>query len=326
MKEYILITVIGISLLVLELLYFWIANRLNIIDKPNLRSSHERIVLRGGGIIFLFGAWIYMFFYGFSYPCFLAGLTLIGGISFADDIRPVPNFLRLLFQLASIILMLHELSFLISAAWWIFVPALIFCVGAINAFNFMDGINGMTGAFSLSIFIPLLYLNSSLNFVEHSFLIVTVLSVFVFSIFNFRAKAKCFAGDVGAVGIAFIILFLVGKLVLHTNNFTYLLFLAVYGIDTGLTIAHRILLRENLGEAHRKHAYQLMANELRLSHLLVSSIYMLLQLSISFGLIYLPINKWLYFLKVLILLMIGYVLFVRKYYHLHEKYLAMKKA
>lgn len=326
MKEYILIAVIGISLLVLELLYFWIADYLNIVDKPNLRSSHERVVLRGGGIIFLLGAWIYMFFYGFSYPFFLAGLTLIAGISFADDIRPVPNFLRLLVQLASILLMLHELSFPMPGAWWIFVPALIFCVGAINAFNFMDGINGMTGAFSLSIFIPLLYLNCSLNFVEQSFLIVTVLSVFVFSIFNFRAKAKCFAGDVGAVGIAFIILFLVGKLVLHTGNLTYLLFLAVYGIDTGLTIAHRILLRENLGKAHRKHAYQLMANELRLSHLLVSSFYMLLQLSISFGLIFLPVNEWLYFFKVLLLLVIGYILFVRKYYHLHEKYLVMKKA
>lgn len=325
MKEYIFIVVIGICLLILELLYFRIADRFNIVDKPNLRSSHKRVVLRGGGIIFLLGVWIYTAFYGLTYPYFLTGLTLIAGISFVDDVHSVPNSFRLLAHFASILLMFQDWGILWADAWWIIILALIFCVGVINAFNFMDGINGITGAFSLAVLFPLLYLNRNLDFVDTHFLIVVILSVFVFSVFNFREKAKCFAGDVGAVGIAFILLFLIGKLVLFTNNLTYLLFLAVYGIDTGLTIIHRIMLHENLGEAHRKHAYQLMANELKISHVLVSFFYMSLQLLISFGLIFLPIDEWAYFFTVLIVLMLGYILFVRKYYYLHEEYLKMKK-
>lgn len=325
MKEYVFIVAIGICLLVLELLYFRVADCFNIVDKPNLRSSHKRVVLRGGGIIFLLGVWMYTAFYGLTYPYFLGGLTFIAGISFADDVHSVPNSFRLLVHFASILLMFLDLGILKVDVWWIIILALIFCVGVINAFNFMDGINGMTATFSLAVLIPLLYLNSYLNFVDNHLLIVVILSVFIFSVFNFREKARCFAGDVGAVGIAFILLFLIGKLVLVANNLTYLLFFAVYGIDTGLTIIHRIMLHENLGEAHRKHAYQLMANELNISHVRVSSFYMSLQLLISFGLIFLPVNEWNYFFTVLIVLVLGYIWFVRKYYHLHDEYLQMKK-
>jgi len=63
----------------------------NIIDKPNERSSHSTIVLRGGGIIFLIGIWIWSAFFGFQYPWFLAGLTLVAGISFVDDIHSLPD-------------------------------------------------------------------------------------------------------------------------------------------------------------------------------------------------------------------------------------------
>ena len=325
MKEYILICIIGICLLVLELLYFRIADHFNIVDKPNLRSSHKRIVLRGGGIIFLLGVWIYTAFYGLTYPYFLCGLTLIAGISFVDDIHSIPNSFRLLAHVVSIAFMFQEFGILWLDKWWIIISVFIFCVGVINAFNFMDGINGITSAFSLAVLFPLFYLNRIWNFVDNHLLIIVIVSVCIFSIFNFREKAKCFAGDVGAVGIAFILLFLIGKLVLYTNNPAYLLFFAVYGIDTGLTMIHRILLHENLGEAHRKHAYQLMANELKISHVLVSSFYMLLQLLISFGLIFLPINEWTYFFTVLVALIIGYILFVRKYYHLHDEYLKLKK-
>ena len=84
-----MITYILIFLLLLaaELIYFRIADKYNIIDKPNERSSHLTIVLRGGGIIFLIGAWMWSAFFGFSYPWFLAGLTLVAGVSFVDDIR-----------------------------------------------------------------------------------------------------------------------------------------------------------------------------------------------------------------------------------------------
>ena len=73
--------VIFFILLIVELLYFRIADKFNIIDKPNERSSHTSVVLRGGGIIFLIGAWVWSLFYGFHYPWFLAGLTLVAGVS-----------------------------------------------------------------------------------------------------------------------------------------------------------------------------------------------------------------------------------------------------
>lgn len=313
-------------LLIAELVYFQIADKFNIIDKPNERSSHTRITLRGGGIVFLIGAWIYTAFYGFTYPYFLLGLTTIAGISFADDIHSLPNRWRLLIQVISMFLLFYELDILNLESWWIVVVGLIVCVGIINAYNFMDGINGITGGYSLVVLLPLMYLNRSLNFIDEKFLIVIGLSILVFCFFNFRKQAKCFAGDVGSIGIAFILIFVLGKLILKTGNPLYLLFLAVYGTDSILTIIHRILLHENIGKAHRKHIYQLMANELKIPHVVVSVIYMSLQLVISMGLIFLPINNWLYAFGILTLLSILYMQFIKKYYHLHEEYLQSMKS
>ena len=315
---------IAILLFVSELLYFRIADHFNIIDKPNLRSSHTSITLRGGGIIFLSGAWLYTAFYGFLYPWFLAGLTAIAGISFVDDVHSVSNKFRLLVHFVSMFLMFQDFEILNLESWWIILIALVVCVGIINAYNFMDGINGITGGYSLAVLLPLLLANRTFHFIDDYFLWVAVLSVLVFCFFNFRKKAKCFAGDVGAVGIAFIILFALGRLILLNGDFTYVLFLAVYGVDSVLTIIHRIMLHENIGEAHRKHAYQLMANELKIPHVVVSLMYMILQLCISMGLILLPINHWIYFCSTIIVLTLMYILFKRKYYCLHEEYLKTK--
>lgn len=307
-----------------ELAYFLIADRFNIIDKPNLRSSHTSITLRGGGIIFLIGAWIYAAFYGLNYPWFLVGLTLIGGISFVDDIRSLPDSSRLVVQFVAMFMMFYQFGILNLNDWWMVVVALIVCVGIINAYNFMDGINGITGGYSLAVLVPLIYLNATLGFIDQSFLYVVALSVLVFCYFNFRKRAKCFAGDVGSISIAFILLFALGRLILATEDFSYIVFLAVYGADAVLTICHRIQLHENLGEAHRKHAYQLMANELRMPHVAVSSLYMALQLLVSAGLIFLPINHYVYLGAVIVVLAAAYLLFMKKNYHLHEAYLRSK--
>ena len=314
-------------LLVAEFGYFKIADKCNIIDKPNERSSHSSIVLRGGGIIFLIGVWVWSAFYGFQYPWFLAAVTLAAGISFVDDIRSLPDSIRLVVQFTAMGLMFQQLDILHFEMWWVVILALIVCVGASNIINFMDGINGITAGYSLAVLVPLTIMNHKVGFMEESFLMVVILSVLVFSIFNFRerGKAKCFAGDVGSVGIAFILLFAIGKLVMATGDVTWLLFLLVYGVDGCLTICHRILLHENLGEAHRKHAYQLMANELKMSHVKVSLIYMALQLVVSLGFIYVCPNTmlahWIYLVGALLVLAVAYVLFKKKYYHLHEEYL-----
>ena len=328
MLHYVLIFLL---LLAAEVVYFRIADKCNIIDKPNERSSHSTIVLRGGGIIFMLGMWIWAAFFGFGYPWFLAAVTLIAGVSFLDDIRSLPDSVRLVAQFVAMGLMFYQLDMLHGEMWWIVFLALIVCVGASNIINFMDGINGITGGYTLASLIPLYVLNKEMGFVEESLVVTVILADVVFCLFNFRpkGKAKCFAGDVGSIGIAFILLFLMGRLVMQTGDVTYLIFLLVYGVDGCLTIIHRIMLHENLGEAHRKHAYQLMANELKMGHVKVSLLYMTLQLAISLGFVFLVsdtvLAHWIYLIGALVLLAIAYVAFMKKYYHLHEKYLATIK-
>lgn len=321
-----MIYVLILALLVAaELAYFVLADKCNIIDKPNLRSSHTQITLRGGGIIFLIGAWLYAAFFGMEYLWFLIGLTMIAGISFVDDVRSVPNRVRIVVHFAAMLLMFHQWGILNWNDWWMILMAWIFCTGIINAYNFMDGINGITGGYSLAVLLPLAMVNQQVGFVDENLIWVTTLSVLVFCFFNFRKRAKCFAGDVGAVGIAFILLFMLGALVLNTGDLWYLVFLGVYGVDSILTICHRLLLKENIFKPHRKHVYQLMANELRIPHTEVSGLYMVMQLLISFGAIYLPMNKWGYFVGIIAAMCVAYVLFKKQYYYLHEEYLKEKE-
>ena len=337
MNIYITYGIIFVVLLLLELAYFKIADKFNIIDKPNERSSHSTIVLRGGGIIFLLGAWVWSIAFGFQYPWFLLGLTLVAGVSFIDDIHSLPDSVRLVVQFTAAALAFYQLGML-SGEWFetngvlvgglLILLALIVYVGATNVINFMDGINGITAGYALAVLVPLALVSDA---VDSNLIAVSILSVLVFCIFNFRpkGKAKCFAGDVGSIGIAFIMLFLIGKVIIATGDLTYLIFLLVYGVDGTLTICHRIMLHENLGEAHRKHAYQLMANELKIGHVKVSLLYMAMQLVVSLGFIYVcPDNvccHWMYLIGAFLLLAVAYVLFKKKYYHLHEEYLASLK-
>lgn len=307
--------IVLLLLVALELVYFRIADKYNIIDKPNARSSHTKITLRGGGVVFYFGILLYFLFFGFSYPWFFAGLTLIGGISFVDDVRSVPNRIRLGVHFVAMLLMFYELGLFAGVPFWYIPVALIFCTGIINAYNFMDGINGITGGYSLVVLLSLIYINRmQVEFIDHAFLYIAFLAVLVFNLFNFRTKAKCFAGDVGAVSIAFILVFAIGKLILQTGDFTYIILLVVYGVDSILTIIHRLLLKENIFQPHRKHAYQLLANELKVKQVVVSAAYSLLQLLIAFGLIYW--NGWhlLYSILMVALLSVAYVLFKWNFY------------
>ena len=340
--------IIAILLLAVELIYFKFADKCNIIDKPNERSSHSTIVLRGGGIIFSFSmiAWAVMMMLQGNcismYLPFLVGLLLVAGISFVDDIHSLPDSLRMVVQIGSILLMFWAIGLFSAFDSWIWTAvvilvALFFCVGATNIINFMDGINGITAGYALAMLVPMLILAVSgskfqvPSFIDPSYLIVAIIGVLVFSLFNFRprGKAKCFAGDVGSIGIAFIILFALGKLMLATQDITYFVFFLVYGVDGAMTIFHRIMLHENLGQAHRKHAYQLMANELKMSHVAVSLLYMGIQLAVSLGFIYLCPNTvlahWVYLVVAGLVLAVAYILFKMKYYHLHEEYLASLK-
>ena len=315
--------IILVLLFLAELFYFRIADKCNIIDKPNERSSHTRITLRGGGIIFYFGVLTYFLTSHFEYPWFMLALTLITFISFVDDIRSTSQVLRLVFHFSAMALMFYQWG-LFSLPWWTLLVALIVCTGIINAYNFMDGINGITGGYSLVVLVALAYINEAVvPFVEQGFILTVLCSVVVFNFFNFRKRAKCFAGDVGSVCIAFVLLFFIGKLVIRTEDFSWIILLAVYGVDSVLTIIHRLMLHENIGLPHRKHLYQIMANELKIPHMVVSSVYMLVQALVIIGYLLFQNNDyqnngyW-YMGGTILLLSVIYILFMKKYFHLHK--------
>jgi UDP-N-acetylmuramyl pentapeptide phosphotransferase/UDP-N-acetylglucosamine-1-phosphate transferase len=306
-----------ISFFVIEYIYIKIAEKYNIIDLPNERSSHTELTIRGGGIIFVFAAVLAVALQP-AYWMPVLGLLIIGVISFIDDRVNLSSKLRVLFHLIAATLLFTALGLFVSFPWYVVVAFYFIVIGVINAYNFMDGINGITGAYSLVVLSALQYVNYNVEaFIPANLIWIPILATLVFLFFNFRKKAKCFAGDVGSVTIAFWIIFLIAYLILKTGDFSYVLFLVVYGVDTSITIVHRIMLKQNIFEAHRLHLYQLLANEEKWPQLVVSSMYALVQLGVIVVVVLLPwsfINLMLLILipLITIYLVIRYRLFIKK--------------
>ena len=273
-------------LTVLILLYFKFAVQFKIIDKPNQRSSHSRITILGAGIIFPIAILLQALFSGFQYPLFTSGLLLISIVSFYDDLRPLSNKIRLFAHLLAVSLLFMQAGLMVYSVW-IIIPVYILVIGTINAYNFMDGINGITGAYSLITILSLYFINEThLVFVLNEWLIIAAISLLTFNFFNFRKKAKCFAGDVGSVSMAFIIIFFLLLLIIKTQDLKYIGLLLFYGLDTVSTIIFRLIRRENIFEPHRSHFYQYLANVKGWPHLRVTSLYLLAQLMVNILIVY----------------------------------------
>lgn len=270
----------AILLWIAMLAYFKIADRYNIIDKPNERSSHTQITIRGGGILFYLAALMWWLWSGGGYPYFMMGLTLITLISFLDDIMTLSNKLRFGVHLTAVALLFAEWG-LYAYPWYWWLIALVVVIGTINAYNFMDGINGITSMYSFAILALLWVANLAVKFIDERLLMMVAIANAVFAFYNFRQKAKCFAGDVGSVSMCFILLFATISLIIHQQNLIYFLFFAVYGVDTVWTILFRLSRKENIFKAHRTHLYQYLANEARGNRLLIAYSYGLLQFGVG---------------------------------------------
>lgn len=273
---------IPLLLVVALLVYFKLAMKYKIIDKPNDRSSHVKPTIRGGGIIFPLAIVAFAFFNSFAYPYFVLAVILSGGISFLDDIKDLPRLLRLGVHMLAAVLVLFQAG-IVALPIILIVCSFIFVVGVFNAYNFMDGINGITGLYSLAILTPLMLTEQ--NVVNKELQIYVLFSLAIFLFFNARKKAKCFAGDVGSVTIAVIICFMLVQRVVVTGDYTYLGFLALYFVDTGATFIQRLIGREKVFEAHRKHLFQVLSNEMHMPHLLVATLFAVLQLAINYAFI-----------------------------------------
>ena len=294
--DYIYLIII-VLLFLAEIVYFKIADKYNIIDKPNHRSAHTQITLRGGGIIFPISFILFClsnlnetidYYWSFG-----LGLLAICTVSFIDDIKPLSNRIRLSIHLISVILLLYFTGAFSLMPYWVWPILFILIIGTLNAYNFMDGINGMSGTYTLCTLLTLLYINKQIVvFTENDFIIYPILASLVFLFFNFRKKAKCFAGDVGSMGMGFWVIGLITLLIMKTQDYKYILLLSIYGMEVVLTIIERLLFKENIFEAHRRHLYQLFANEKKVSHLIISSVYAFFQVLINIFLINSQLPIW----------------------------------
>ena len=258
--------IILVLLFALELVYFKIADRFNIIDKPNHRSSHTDITLRGGGIIFPI-AMLIACILGDASILFTGAVLIVGIVSFVDDIRPLPTVPRFGAHILATILVSYELGLFEGNLW--FLPLIfIGMIGWINAFNFMDGINGITVLYAFVSIAAFTYIFQ--NDAVYELLLLMGLACVVFGFFNIRKKAKTFAGDVGSVAMAVFLGYMMLKAIFGLNNIAYILLFSVYGIDAAVTILYRLKNKENIFQPHRSHLYQYLANEMRWSHLKVS--------------------------------------------------------
>jgi UDP-N-acetylmuramyl pentapeptide phosphotransferase/UDP-N-acetylglucosamine-1-phosphate transferase len=317
-------TILGIILMILMLLYFKVADRYNIIDKPNQRSSHTEITLRGGGIIFWFAALIYFLQNIQTNYFFFTGITLVSLVSFWDDIKSLSNKIRISIHFLSITLIFYDLGVFTLMPFYGVGIAYILAIGLINAYNFMDGINGITGFYTLVVMVALLYVNKNIQFFfDAVFIKYAMIASLVFLFFNYRKKAKCFAGDIGSIAIAFWVIYLILKLILITSSLVWLLFLAIYGVDAICTIIHRLYLKQNIFEAHRLHLYQVLSNEYKIQHRLVSLYYAIAQSAVSALVIFLyqKVNDIVLFVIVISPLLLLYSL---KFYLLNKRDLKLK--
>lgn len=268
--------------------------------------------------MFYFALVAAFFVSGFSYPVIVAAATVLAVVSFVDDLRPVNVYLRMGLQLAAVGAACVELHVAELLPWWGVVLAVILGTGFVNACNFMDGINGITGAYSLLTFVTLLMVDRACLYADPSFLIIMAMGSAIFCICNCRRHALCFAGDVGAVTVGFAMLVAVGFDMLACHSITPAVFVAVYGVDSALTILHRIWLRQNILRSHRMHLYQIMANELRLGHIRTAAVYIVVQAAINAGALWLPVAPYAYLWAVVALLAVVYIVMMRRYFSLHE--------
>jgi len=272
-----------IILSIISFSYYKYAQKANIIDNPNHRSSHTTPTIRGGGMVFFVAIILYFLWqYKMPYPYFFSGFLLLSILGFIDDKKELSAKIRFPFQMLAVGLILYESGlFTANIPAWIQVLAFVVAVGFINAFNFMDGINGITGFYTLAIILPLLYLNHHYKIFENDFFYVVLIAIIVFGFYNFRTKALMFAGDIGSMSLAAVILFWLTKMILELKSPLLLALVVVYGVDSALTILNRLRHKENIFEAHRWHIYQKFGDVWHWHHLITAFVYMFIQLLIS---------------------------------------------
>jgi len=276
--HYVFLTLFLISA---EALYILFARLLGLFDKPNERSAHTTgTIVRAGGIVFYLAIMAAIWFGEVSRLYFGLGITAVMIVSFWDDVSPVAKRYRLgIHVLAVGLLLMQERDAFIS--WYVVAGLLVLGVGIVNAYNFMDGINGMTAFYSLVTVATLWIWQAQLPGEADPLFPFLCIALLIFSYVNARRQAICFAGDVGSITMGLTVLYGLLETINRGDTYLPILFLAVYGVDTITTILYRLSLRQNIFQGHRLHLFQLLVHQERWSHLRVSALYAAIQLIIN---------------------------------------------
>jgi Fuc2NAc and GlcNAc transferase len=251
------------------------AIKLSVVSKPNFRTLHEHPTPRGGGIVFsiTFLVGMLLMWNEFKLSSNLFSILVVGGalaaiFGFIDDIKNIRARFKLIFQLFLAMWVVYwlyseELKLLNLIPMFIAIPVcLFFMVWMLNAYNFMDGIDGMaaSGAIfaSLTLSLILFLTDSAINlFPIFVLLAVTVSGFFVFN----WPPATIFMGDSGSVFLGYIF----GSLLLYTtlngliSFWSWVLVVGYFLSDTMVTQILRVVLVTKWYRAHRSHAYQNLA-------------------------------------------------------------------
>lgn len=277
------ITLFVITFLILffcAYLYIKLAQKFGIEDVPNHRSSHSLKTIRGGGILFVISLFIYIFTQSLPQPYLFVAIFLVALISFIDDLKTLGTLSRFGTQIIAVVLVFYQLN-LFDNSLFLIIPLLIFCLGIVNIYNFMDGINGITGFYSLTVLSTVLFLNHSTNIIDYKILVFGILGLVVFGFFNFRKKAIFFAGDIGSISIGVFVTFLLLLFSFKLNSPLPFMFIAVYLVDGGVTILSRLLKKENIFKPHKSHLYQNFVHLSKTNHLTVAGGYAIVQIIVN---------------------------------------------
>ena len=263
-------------------------NRLGLQDLPNHRSSHDCAVPKGGGVGILAAFVTYAVFSGldksFWLPAFILSL-----VSFIGDRTELKPALRLMVQFGCSLVFLGGFFYQDQGVliYILIFPLAVFITGSANFYNFMDGINGIAGITGITGFF-LLSVYGYMTDAHLNYILLSTAMAFAcagFLPFNIP-KAKVFMGDIGSVLLGFVFACIVVLLSDSLLDFICLAgFLFPFYADELTTMWVRIRNKEPLKQPHRKHVYQLLANEYGITHWKISAGYGGVQLAVGIAVI-----------------------------------------
>jgi UDP-N-acetylmuramyl pentapeptide phosphotransferase/UDP-N-acetylglucosamine-1-phosphate transferase len=266
-----------------------VLRRLGVVDNPNARSSHSLPTVRGGGVVIALTIGLSLFYLALESRSAqepmswrLIGLALafltLSVVSFVDDVRGLPAWTRFIVQVAaalSAVMMLKVSDLSPENVIWLAI-AMLWIAGYTNAFNFMDGINGLAAIQALTTGIGTAMIASQLGLSWTAPTVTLCLLVAGaaagFLPHNFP-RATVFMGDVSSASLGFILAalgFWVSQQTVWWALFWIGLLHANFVLDTAITLVRRARWGHQLSTPHREHFYQRLIRAGR-THMFVSS-------------------------------------------------------